>query len=275
MATELTKTDDAFDVKAEVLLADLSRVAERKFRMNRWFRPLFCISGLYFLGYGLYVTLLHLPVSDAYSRTLALFSNVALGIISLSWMPEAFLSKRVAKGKARLKILVDGLGKDSRAVGALAQLYRSNEVLSVADIALDPLLKLLPDVKAGDARYFSDNQMEALLDLLIVRRQDRGSERCKALPLAALKALEQIGDSRAIEPVRRLTTGRSNHQYRQAARECLTVLEQYGEERDRDRFLLLPSSVEVGKETLLRATIPEIETQPALLLRAVRGEERE
>ena len=95
------------------------------------------------------------------------------------------------------------------------------------------------------------------------------------LPLAILKALEKIGDSRAIGPVRRLTTGKRHQRYHQAAQECLAVLEQHGEERDHNRFLLLPASVETSKETLLRATIPQIETQPELLLRASSGEERE
>lgn len=279
MHTDLTEPENASDTRMERPLAELREAAECKYRLNKGFRPLLYISILYsfgrYLSVTLSVTLLHLPVPEAYMSTLALVSKIATGILSLSWMPEFFLWKRVKKDKARLKMLVDGLGEDSRTVGALAQLCRSTEMLSVADIALEPLLRLLPDVKASDARFISDSQMEALLELLAFRIRDRSTKRGKELPLAVLKAFERIGDTRAIEPVRRLTTGRHNRLYHQAAQQCLTVLEQQGEERDYHRSLLLPSSLGTAHETLLRPTIPKPEAQPELLLRAVAEKERE
>jgi hypothetical protein len=273
MAADLTQTENAFDTKTEALLADLSRVAENRSRLNRWSRPLIWTGLYYEVGYGLLVKLLHLPVPTSYAAILEQFMNIAMWVVGIAMMPEYLFWKRVEKDRARIERLVRELSTDSRAVGALAQLCGATQVLSVVDIALGPLLKLLPDVKAGDARYISESQMEALLALLPVRIQVGPVARCAELRLAILKALEQIGDSRAIEPVRRLTTGRSNA-CRQAAQECLAVLEQHGEERDHHRFLLLPASVETGKETLLRATVPQVETQPELLLRVAPEEGR-
>jgi hypothetical protein len=275
MTTDLTQPDDTvLGIKTEALLAELGRVAENKSRLSRWSRPLIWFYLFYIFGYGILISPLHLPVLAAYTAIMErLFSITVLGA-PLAIMPEFLFWKRAKKSRERTEMLVRELITDSRAVGALAQLCRSTQVLSGAGITLRPLLKLLPDVKAGDARYISDSQMEALLDLIVVRIQDRLVARCTELPLAVLKALEQVGDRRSIEPVRRLTTGRSNARYHQAAQECLAVLEQHGEERDHNRFLLLPSSVEVGKETLLRPTIPQAELQPELLLRATTEKER-
>ncbi|MCW3098463.1 MAG: hypothetical protein JWL77_4081 [Chthonomonadaceae bacterium] len=161
------------------------------------------------------------------------------------------------------------LSADSRAVGAIAQFCTRSESLGSSDMGVKILIDMLPRVKAHDARYISDSQMEALLALLDLRNQEGlPSTRSKELPLAILKALEHIGDSRALEPVRRLTQGGLNRRYHQAAKECLSILEQHGEERDHNRFLLLPSSAENSQEMLLRPVTAQVETQPELLLRA-------
>ncbi len=118
--------------------------------------------------------------------------------------------------------------------------------------------------------------MQALLGLLTVRNHHMVNLRSiPDLPLAVLKALEQIGDSRAIEPVKRLTMGRANRRYHQAAQECLRYFEHHGEERNHNRSLLLPSSPEAGAKTLLRAGTRRVEAQAEQLLRATKYEERE
>jgi len=181
----------------------------------------------------------------------------------------------IRKSRTRVKALGEELGKDLRTIGPLAQICLSAPFLSMYEIAATPLLKLLPHLKASDARYVSDDQMEALLSLLARRNAHWVNLRSMPeLPLAILKALEQIGDSRAIEPVKRLTTGRGNWRYHKAAQECLKYLEQHGEERNRNRSLLLPSSLETGPKTLLRAVNRQAEAQPDQLLRAAIDEER-
>jgi len=77
-----------------------------------------------------------------------------------------------------------------------------------------------------------------------------------------------------LSELRRLTTGRIHSPCHQAARECLTVLEQHAEERDYNRTLLLPASEETDPETLLRATHWRVEAGPVGLLRASSEETR-
>jgi hypothetical protein len=269
MATAPNESNIAIDFNTDALLADLNRTAKQRFKLNRWFRPLGCVGSVYFAGYWLCISWLHLPVPATYAPALDLLHNVALGIIFFTTLSEFVLPKQQQKSKVSLAQIVNALSADSRAVGALAQLCHSTYVLSVADVALGPLLKLLPFVKVSDARYISDSQMEALLALLTVTIADRKEEEARTLPLAILKALEQIGDSRAIEPVRRLTTGKRNILLHHAAQECLTVLEKQAEKREYDRSLLLPASTEGSKEILLRAAGGGVEMQPDLLLRAV------
>lgn len=275
MAAEITDIANSFNAKTEALLTEFSQTANRKYRLNRWYRPLFWIGLSYWAGYELFIKLLDLPVSAAWAAKLDLFSNVCLGIITLASLPEIILWKQIEKRKARLRLLIRALDNDPRALGPLAQLCCFAQLVSAFDLAAEPLLKLLPRLKPGDARHLSDEQMAALLSLLAVRLVDRSNEHCTALALAILKALEQIGDSRAIEPVRCLTTGSSNRRYHQAARECLAVLEQQGEARDYNRSLLSPSSLEAGKETLLRPTAHQTEMHPEMLLRASAEKELE
>jgi hypothetical protein len=275
MTTNQTGDGAALDTGTEALLAELGRVAGRKSRQNRWLRPLVCLCAFYALAYGVGY-FLHLPVPANYTATLELLSNLALGVGFLATMPEFFFWKRTEKIKDRLRMLVKEAGRDSRAVGAIAQLCLPTQFLSISDTALEALLKLLPDVTAKDARYISDGQMQALLSLLAVHNQGIVKSRYSTeLPLAILKALEQIGDSRAIESVQSLTTGKTNRLYHQVARECLIALKQHGEERERNRSLLLPSSLEAGPETLLRATTWKEEAQPNQLLRAATHQEEE
>lgn len=269
MTIDQPRDDNPFDAKTEALLAELGQLADRKGRQSKWIRPVVFSCYAYIFGYTVYG--LSLPVPVAYRAMLQLLFCIALVVVSAIRKPGDVMPWKYE----RLETLVCELSGDARAVGAFAQLCLPTLDRSIADIANKTLLTLLPCVKAGDARYISENQMQALLDLLAVRREELGTLRpSKELPLAILKALEQIGDSRVIGPVRCLTTGWVNRRYHQAARECLAVLEQHGEEWEHNRSLLLPSSVEAGKETLLRAAIPQSETQTEQLLWAATGEER-
>ena len=269
MSTEITGTENTFDAKTEALLAELSQAANRKYRLNRLFKPMFWVGIFYILLYNLNGGVMHLPVPRTYTATLALLANIAFGIVTFSSIPEFFLAMRVEKSRRRLITLIGELHDDARAVGPLAQLCCFTLLEPVSDIAAVPLLRLLPRMTPADARHLSDSQMDALLSLLVVRREEWGTLRpAKELPLAILKALEQIGDRRAVEPVKRLTTGRVNRRYHAAARECLSALERHGEERDYHRSLLLASSASAGTQTLLRAAVSQTEPQPELLLRA-------
>jgi len=106
---------------------------------------------------------------------------------------------------------------DSRAVGVLAVVAQERDV-ELSHQAQQALINLLPRVRASDAGFVDAEGMQALIDLL---REDYNE-----LRLALLKALEQIGDERAISMVMDLRDSpRVNLDVRQAAAECLPALE--------------------------------------------------
>lgn len=260
--------------KTDALLSELGQEAERKYRRNKRYLLFYKSCCAYYVVY-LSVRLLHIPISQQYLIIPFFLFKITLLPLLLAMLPfEQMYLKLFAGRRERFERLITELSADPRAAGAIAQLCQRSQSTQRSTMYIKTLLKLLPSLKASDARYISCGQMEALLALLDVRKQNMlPYERFKDLPLAILKALEQIGDSRAIEPVRRLTVGKDNRRYHQAAQECLAVLEQQGEERDYRRSLLLPSSPEASKETLLRPTTQNPEAQPEQLLRTVMGEE--
>ncbi|MCW3052527.1 MAG: hypothetical protein JWN14_1697 [Chthonomonadales bacterium] len=266
-----TRAKNTSQNRTEALLAELSDFAYGKSQARKWLRPFFFVGKMYIIGYLLFILLLHFLAPNANLDTTLghLFS-----ILFYGWIVWTVVGDTRA-GKVRVQKLIQELSEDLRAAGPLAQICLSAPFGSMFDIAATPLLKLLPRLKASDARYFSDDQMQALLGLLAPRNPYMISMRSlPELPLAIVKALEQIGDSRAIEPVKRLTTGRGNWRYHKAAQECLRYLIQHGEERNQNRSLLLPSSLETEPETLLRAAKRQAEAQSEQLLRAAIDEER-
>jgi hypothetical protein len=277
-STGSAQADAAIQTRTEALLTELSQAGERRYRYNKRWRIIMKASAFYWFGFQC-AHWLHLPLPADFRlvwRFLFYLYMLALVPVLIRMSGSELLFWALTKKRrTRFEMLMRDLSTDSRAVGAIAQFCTRTESMGSSDLAIKILVEMLPRVKAHDTRYISDSQMEALLALLDLRNQEgHSSARSEELPLAILKALERIGDSRAIEPVRRLTTGRRNRLYHQAAQRCLDVLEQQGEERDYNRSLLLPASLETGKETLLRPTVQNTETQPELLLRAVGDEER-
>jgi len=271
MTTLSPEDENALPAGTEALLAELSDIASGKSQSRKWLRPLFFVGKVYIVGYLFFILLLHFFAPEANSDTTL---GHVFAILFYGWIIWTVVGDTRA-GKVRVQKLIHELSEDVRAAGPLAQICLSAPFTSMFDIAATPLLRLLPRLKASDARYVSDDQMQALLGLLAPRNQYMISMRSMPeLPLAILKTLEQIGDSRAIEPVKRLTTGRGNRRYHKAAQECLQYLEQHGEERNRNRSLLLPSSLETGPKMLLRAATRQAEAQPEQLLRAAIDEER-
>ena len=106
---------------------------------------------------------------------------------------------------------------DPRAVGVLAVVAQERDV-ELSHQAQQALINLLPRVRASDGGFVDAEGMKALINLL---REDYDE-----LRLALLKALEQIGDERAISLVMDLRDSpRINLDVRQAAAECLPALE--------------------------------------------------
>jgi len=272
MTTLPPEDENAFPAGTEALLAELNDIANGKSKGRKWLRPFFFVGKVYVVGYLVFILLLHFlaPEANLDSTLGHIFSILFYGWILWTVVGDT----RV--GKVRVQKLIQELSEDLRAAGPLAQICLSAPFGSLFDLAATPLLRLLPRLQAGDARYFSDDQIQALLGLLAPRNQYMISMRSlPELPLAILIALEQIGDSRAIEPVKRLATGRINWRYQKAAQECLRYLVQHGEERNRNRSLLLPSSLKTEPEMLLRAANRQAVKQPEQLLRATIDEEPE
>ncbi|MCW3052528.1 MAG: hypothetical protein JWN14_1698 [Chthonomonadales bacterium] len=280
MSTEPTLDTDAVPAGSEALLAELREAAEAGSREHRWNMVLLRSSAGCYLGVRVAMHF-DLPLPHACWRALIVLYFLSLAVLVSQLLPfqlVTWLLFRKSRKKRRLRMekLLAELSGDTRSIGAIAQLCRQSEATSNIDAPLDLLLKMLPQVKASDARFVSDSQMEALLSLLVVRNQFRiDSQRAKEMPLAILNALKQIGDGRAIDPVRRLTTGRNNRLVHQAARECLAILEQHSADREYSRTLLLPIAEEANTEMLLRATHWQAETPSELLLRAVTEETRD
>ena len=131
-----------------------------------------------------------------------------------------------------------------------------------ADIlpAITELLKrLLPRLQAGDAQAWTPQQYEALLKLLPTRPKDID------LVLCVLKALEQIGDARAIPAVTALTKAPlevGTILIRTAAQECLPYLQQRAGEQKQAQMLLRPAHSHTSGETLLRPTVSAASLTP-------------
>lgn len=252
------------------LLDELARLAARRHRCSRLVAPCLLVCKVYVVGFIAImplVSLLHITFEDD-SFWHHLFACLFWGGFLWALLGESMQRQQ------QVKWIVAELSADTRAVGALAQICYSAQFLSMTEIAADALLPLLPRVKASDAASFSEEQMQALIGLLAVRNAyGIDLRQFDGLTFAVLKALEQVGDSRAVEPVRRLTTGANNRRYHKAAQECLGYIEQHGGRRDYHRTLLLPASGVGAQETLLRATGGPMQTSPELLLRAIGDEE--
>jgi hypothetical protein len=301
MSPDSPETDASSSTKTDLLLRDLQRSADRTYHLNRRTRALcrFFLCCFLLCGIPLLPELgFTWPGLTPYLPMLSSLRMLFLGAFCIANIPDLALVARAFLSRGRLRSLIVALKDDVRAVGPLAQLCHRLGYFSVANSAVEALLSLLPQMKAGDGRYLSDSQMKALLALLnvsghrafdpdrfqkspfyrfsvaVAGQSSFDTGRVDKLPIAILEALQRAGDSRAIAGVRRLATNRLNAQYRWQAQECLAVLERHREKRDYNRTLLTPSSAGVGEDTLLRAALPQAEIQQELLLRAVGDEER-
>lgn len=145
---------------------------------------------------------------------------------------------------------------DVRAISPLIDTLRVKEE-DLRMVARTALVKLLPKLQATDSALVSHEQWELLYPFL---RLDRCTDNLD-LTLAILKALEQLGDSRALKPVRTLAEfelpfGRQKTA-REAAAECLP-------------FLIQRAEHEMQSQTLLRA-VENPMAASATLLRPASG----
>lgn len=138
------------------------------------------------------------------------------------------------------------------------------------------LTMLLPQMKASDAHLLTSdarNQIQRWLGKYVNTAMDISCP--DELRIAALKALEQVGNSDDIELVERLANLKARSpakaRVKQAAIECLPMLREHCGEVASARTLLRASNAEDARpDTLLRAATGLPETSPAELLRGAK-----
>lgn len=148
-------------------------------------------------------------------------------------------------------------------VGAMLDALRIGNSETSA-LATRLLIMALPSLKPADAAWLENRHHVSLHRALHSSNQ--------YLVVAALKALEQVGDCRAIGPVRRLTTCpvwiANGKQIEQAAQQCLLQLQQRNVQRQTRKSLLRAATIsDVSSAHLLRPA-QEIAWQAEQLLRA-------
>ena len=123
------------------------------------------------------------------------------------------------------------------------------------------LTKMLKRVNVSHKALLTREQMQILLSVLQHPHTDR------ALTLAILRALQQIGDASAIPAVERLA--RSKFDVRSEAEECLEYLRNQADQKRQAQTLLRASdsAIATRPEHMLRPANPEIDAAPEQLLR--------
>ncbi|HSV74169.1 MAG TPA: hypothetical protein VLH79_10455 [Chthonomonadales bacterium] len=154
---------------------------------------------------------------------------------------------------------------DPRAVNALAVAWRDGDS-ATRKVATDALERLLPQLRASHAPLITEAGMAGLLSILTFHNVT------PALWMGVLRALEQVGDSRAIPAVKRMVNlpvqvsvamrmartfepariDRVMEELQAAARETLAALEERAELERQRNLLLRPAQAAVDDERLLR-----------------------
>jgi hypothetical protein len=204
------------------------------------------------------------------------------------WMMMIFGGSKITDERARRRHeAASALSRisDKRAVNVLALAYQSGDD-STRKVAAEGLIRLLPLMTASDARLVDDRGMSALISIL--NRRHLNSQ----LVLAVLRALQQIGDARAIPAVEKLCTmpkpvnaiahyvdqwfragmGAQLRKITEAAEECLPYLRQRAEQERLRNTLLRPAErPDNDKDILLRPASTAAPQNDELLVRPVEG----
>lgn len=158
--------------------------------------------------------------------------------------------------------------KDLRVIGPLIEALEMDDPY-INRGAVSALIDMLPRLRASDTGLLTPKQMEGLCSTLN-RREPR-------LILAALKALEQIGDSRALPHVDRLAEQAAytseELEIQREARACRSMLvDRKISSRAGETLLRASSAPEPSEETLLRPAQSSTTDPPEILLRATIGD---
>jgi hypothetical protein len=136
------------------------------------------------------------------------------------------------------------------------------------------ITRTLPQLRASDARLISDRTWSDMLRVLSAITEPNGRMRSREhveFYEALIRAMEQIGDERALKPMERIANMRASSQARarlkQAAVECLPALRQRTRAATAPETLLRAAGSN-SMEELLRPSEGAVAHDPAILLRA-------
>ncbi len=161
-----------------------------------------------------------------------------------------------------------------KAIGPLLEMRNTFLTPAQQKVIFHALIRLLPQMKASDVNLLSPKQYESLYSTLKSGGGDSAPlAYLTEFRLAILKALEQVGDERAIPAVQRVANTPAflptAKRLREAAERCLPLLQSNHQTIEATKTLLRASSAEqASPETLLRAAEFMPDAAPGELLRA-------
>jgi hypothetical protein len=187
-------------------------------------------------------------------------------LLGLSWGTGCYLARQAHPASFGFRKMKPREDYDARAAGWLIHELRFGNKHTRPETR-EALTRVLPRLKASDRRRLDSNHLNYLHYLLGTTSPIRDAE----FLLALLKALEQVGDSRFLGPVRHLAARRAwspnQRRVQSAARSCLVFLEQKAEQERIRQTLLRPTSAEaLPAETLLRPVEGAADFNPSELL---------
>ena len=218
------------------------------------------------------------------------FTGFGFILAILAWIPS-FIVKRMNTQQRKKTVEELAKARDVRIVGPLCDALGFQDGVMVG-IACETLVEILPRLRSSDANLLNREQRDRLYGMLPINY--------KPLVLATLKALEQIGDEKAIpfveklansEPIvdndserrkafrkfmtsadRVIPLANQDAEVREAAQHCLPFLRERAAAQKAGQELLHASSPDANIADLLRPASSQA-TEPQELLRAsVSGE---
>lgn len=184
-----------------------------------------------------------------------------VALIALSMPISLRLSSAATSRQQALAKLLEEV-EDVRFIGPALALLHPVETRDKAtkQVARSVLKRLLPRLTATDHDLLTSAQKHSLLILLTMRYDDVD------LTLAILKALEQIGDEKAIPVVEELShepaASVNMRRVRDAANDCLPFLRARVKQAEQSQ-MLLRASMPDAPDTLLRAASAQPDVTPA------------
>ncbi len=185
----------------------------------------------------------------------------------------AIILAHAAQSQAKVAISNIGALDISQAAGALLDVYGMNGRFILGDTR-PALIRLLPRLRVTDANLLTPGQRKLLYTILSRNERNPWSINYWSadLKIAILRALEQIGDEKAIPYVEKAARTARNLEVRAAAQECLPYLTTRAEQLRVEQTLLRASASTTSPDMLLRPTVATAPTEPQQLLRASNAE---